>query len=117
MIEVHHLNASRSRRITWLFEELVVEYQLVTHQRDAGAPLQPRIQDESANHLGFLNARLDQRNYFVGDDLTGADVQLSFVAQLAVRFLGRDAYPDLAAFADRIEARPAYQRAMTRAGA
>ena len=41
MIEVHHLNASRSRRITWLLEELAVEYKLITHQRDAITSLAP----------------------------------------------------------------------------
>jgi glutathione S-transferase len=60
---------------------------------------------------------LKGRDYFVGSDLTGADVQLSFVAQVAVMFNGRDAYPNLTQFVDRIEARPAYQRAMEKGGA
>ena len=55
--------------------------------------------------------------YFVGQDLTGADVQLSFVAQVAVKGAGRDAYPRLSHFVDLIEARPAYQRAIARSGA
>ena len=203
MIEVHHLNASRSRRITWLLEELGLHYELVMYERDAktrlapdalkaihplgkapvirdngvvvfesgaivdylirhygkgrfapaagtpdferytqlmhyaegsamlplllrlyvsrlgeaGAPLKPRIDSETQNHLGFLNAELEGREYFVGDALTGADVQLSFVAQMAIAFGGRDAYPNLTRFVDRIEARPAYQRAMARGGA
>lgn len=140
MIEVHHLNASRSRRITWLLEELGVDYQLVTYKRDAttnlappelkkvhplgkapvirdNAPLQPRIESEMQNHLGFLNNELNGRNYFVGNDLTGADVNLSFVAQVAVTFGGREAYPNLTQFVDRIEARPAYKRAIEKAGA
>ena len=84
---------------------------------DAGAPLQPRIQSETQNHLGFLNNELQGRDYFVGNDLTGADVNLSFVAQIAVTFNGREAFPNLTQFVDRIEARPAYQRAMTKGGA
>lgn len=203
MIEVHHLNASRSRRITWMLEELGVDYKIVMYQRDAttrlappelkaihplgkapvirdngevffesgaiieylvrqygkgrfapavgsadynryvaflhyaegsamlplmlrlyagrlgdaAAPLQPRIQSEMQNHLGFLNDQLTGREFFVGKDLTGADVQLSFVAQMAVMFAGRDAFPNLTKFVDRIEARPAYQRAMAKGGA
>jgi glutathione S-transferase len=203
MIEVHHLNASRSRRITWLLEELGLEYTVISYQRDpvtrlappelkavhplgkspvirddgrviiesgaivdylirhygkgrlappaasadydryvqllhyaegsamlplllklyvgrlgeAGAPLHPRIQSEIQNHLGWLDAELTGRDYFVGDSLTGADVQLSFVAQLGVQFCGRDAFPNLTQFAERIEARPAYQRAIARSGA
>jgi glutathione S-transferase len=203
MIELHHLNASRSRRITWLLEELGVAYTLVKHQRDAttnlappslkaihplgkapvirddgqvvfesgaiidylirrygdgrlapatgtrdyeryvqflhyaegsamlplmlrlyvgrlgeaGAPLMPRIESETRNHLGFLNDSLEGREWFVGNSLTGADVQLSFVAQVGVMFNGREAFPELTRFVDRVEARPAYQRAIARAGA
>ena len=35
MIKLHHLNKSRSKRIIWLLEELGVEYQLLTYQRDS----------------------------------------------------------------------------------
>ncbi|MCB5195398.1 glutathione S-transferase family protein [Deefgea salmonis] len=203
MIEVHHLNESRSRRITWMLEELGLPYDVITYQRDAktrlappelmqihplgkapvlrdngevliesgaiieylarqygngrfapamgtpdynryiqflhyaegsamlplmlklyvgflgeaGAPLQPRIQSELANHLGYLNTELTHRDYFVGNELSGADVQISFVAQMAVKFAGRDTYPNLSRFVDMIEARPAYQRAMGKSGA
>lgn len=34
MIEVHHLNNSRSQRILWLLEELELEYDVVRYQRD-----------------------------------------------------------------------------------
>ncbi|MES2104879.1 MAG: glutathione S-transferase [Pseudomonadota bacterium] len=202
MIEIHHLNESRSRRITWMLEELGEPYQVIGYQRDAdtrlappelqlihplgkapvlrdngevffesgaiieylvrrygkgrfapaidtpdynrymqflhyaegsamlplmlklyvgklgeaGAPLQPRIQSELQNHLGFLDKELEQRSYFVGNELTGADVQLSFVAQVVMRG-GRDNFPNLTRFVDMIEARPAYQRAIAKSGA
>ena len=89
----------------------------VSRLGEAGAPLHPRIESEMQNHLGFLNAELEGRSYFVGNDLTGADVQLSFVAQVAVRGAGREAYPNLRRFVDLIDARPAYQRAIARSGA
>jgi glutathione S-transferase len=203
MIEVHHLQASRSRRITWMLEELGQPYEVITYARDAttnlappelkaihplgkapilrdgsvtliesgaiidylvraygkghyvpaltspdynryqqmlhyaegsamlplllrlyvsrlgdaGKPLHPRIASEMDNHLGWLNSELAGRQWFVGHDITGADVNLSFVAQMAIRFAGRDAYPNLTTFVDRIEARPAYIRAITRSGA
>lgn len=203
MIEVHHLNESRSRRITWMLEELGQPYTVVNYERDAktrlappelkqlhplgkapvlrdkgevliesgaiidylvreygkgqfspamgtsdynrynqlmhyaegsamlplmlklyvgklgeaGAPLHPRIDSELQNHLGYLDAELANRNFFVGDSLSGADVQLSFIAQIAVKNAGRDAYPNLTRFVDMIEARPAYQRAIARSGA
>jgi glutathione S-transferase len=37
MITVHHLAASRSRRIVWLLEELGVEYQIERYARDPGS--------------------------------------------------------------------------------
>lgn len=203
MIEVHHLRESRSRRITWMLEELGLDYEVINYDRDpntrlappelkrihplgkapvvrdgseiliesgaiieylvrvygkgnfspavgtsdynryiqllhyaegsamlplmlklyvgflgeAGAPLQPRIQSELKNHLGYLNKELEDRNYFVGSTLTGADVQISFIAQIAVQGAGRDAYPNLTRFVDMIEARPAYQKAIAKNGA
>ncbi len=202
MIEVHHLQQSRSRRITWLLEELGQPYEVIIYQRDpqtmlappellaihplgkapvlrdngevfiesgaiidylvrrygngqfsppidtpdynryvqllhyaegsamlplliklyvgflgsAGAPLQPRINSELQNHLGYLNSELAGREFFVGNSLTGADIQLSFVAQSAIKGPGREAYPNLARFVDMVQARPAYQRAIARSG-
>src|SRR5262245_50245519 len=41
MLEVHHLNNSRSQRILWLLEELGADYQIVHYQRDATTMLAP----------------------------------------------------------------------------
>jgi glutathione S-transferase len=41
MIEVHHLNNSRSQRILWLLEELGLEYTIVPYQRDPKTRLAP----------------------------------------------------------------------------
>jgi len=41
MITVHHLNASRSLRILWLLEELVLPYEIVRYQRDPKTLLAP----------------------------------------------------------------------------
>jgi len=202
MIEVHHLNESRSRRITWLLEELGLDYTVHAYQRnpktrlappelekihplgkapvirdgdevifesgaiieylvrkygngrlapasdsrdynrylqflhyaegsamlplmlklytsrlgEGAAPLQPRIESEMQRHLGFLNSELAGQGYFIGNELTGADVQLSFAVQMAVKFCGEEAYPNLAAFVRRIEARDAYRRAIEKPG-
>ena len=35
--------------------------------KDAGAPLHPRIQSESANHLGYCEQALEGRSFFVAD--------------------------------------------------
>ena len=41
MIEVHHLNNSRSQRILWLLEELALDYRIVPYQRDPKTRLAP----------------------------------------------------------------------------
>jgi glutathione S-transferase len=41
MIEVHHLNNSRSQQILWLLEELELPYELVKYQRNAQTNLAP----------------------------------------------------------------------------
>lgn len=202
MIEVHHLNNSRSQRILWLLEELELPYEIVHYQRDpltqlapeslkkihplgkspvlkdgetvviesgaileylvrrhgrgrlapaesspdwirylqlvhyaegsamlpvmlrlytarlgdAGAPLAPRIVSEIENHVGWLDAELEGREWFVGDALTAADIQLSFVIQATRLLHGLEPFPNLAAFLERIQARPAYRRSLERGG-
>ena len=46
---------------------------------EAAAPLKERLDGEIDNHLGYVNAALKGRPYLLGDSLTGADVQMSFV--------------------------------------
>jgi glutathione S-transferase len=41
MIEVHHLNNSRSQRVLWMLEELGVPYTVVRYERDAKTLLAP----------------------------------------------------------------------------
>jgi glutathione S-transferase len=41
MIEVHHLNNSRSQRVLWMLEELGLEYTVIRYQRDAKTMLAP----------------------------------------------------------------------------
>jgi glutathione S-transferase len=203
MIQVHHLNNSRSQRVLWLLEELGVDYEIVKHQRDAetnlapesleavhplgksplvvdgdtvviesgaiieylvreygngklvpkdgtpealrhlqlmhyaegsamlplmlrlytgrlgeaAAPLAPRIDSEIQRHIGYLESLLEGRDWFVGDELGAADIQLSFAVQAARMLHGLDEFPNLAAYLDRIQARPAYRRAIERGGA
>src|SRR5215475_4234151 len=41
MIEVHHLNNSRSQQVLWLLEELELPYELVKYQRNPQTNLAP----------------------------------------------------------------------------
>jgi glutathione S-transferase len=202
VIEVHHLNNSRSQRVLWLLEELGLPYELVKYQRDAttnlapeslkkihrlgkspvvrdgelvliesgaileyvvrkygkqrlapaesspdwprylqlmhyaegsamlpvmlklylsrigeaGAPLAPRVTSEIENHFGFLDGELAHSEFFVGKELTAADINLSFPIQAARLLHGLDQFPNLARFLERMHARPAYKRALERGG-
>jgi glutathione S-transferase len=81
---------------------------------DAAAPLQPRIDGEIANHLSYMQDGLGTREFFVGNDLTGADIQLLFVLEAAGARLAP--YERLVAYRDRMHARPAYRRGIEKGG-
>ncbi len=84
---------------------------------EAGAPLKPRIESEIANHLGYVDGALAGRSYLLGNELTGADIQMSFVGELAEAFGKRAAHPHLDAWTKRLHERPAYKAALERGGA
>ncbi len=86
----------------------------VSRLGEAGAPLQPRIDSELANHLGYVNGSLKDREWLLGDQMSGADIQMSFVGE-AARGL-RASYPHLDAWVRRFQQRPAYRRALERGG-
>jgi glutathione S-transferase len=89
----------------------------VSRLKEAGAPLHPRIDGEMANHLGYVNRALEGRAFFIGDTLTGADIQMSFVAEMAKVFDRIGPYPNLAGWLERMHARPAFQRSVEKGGA
>ena len=81
---------------------------------DAGAPLAPRIDSEIANHIGFVDRALKGREWLIGDSLTAADIQMSFVGE-ALR-TARPMFPAVDAWVKRFQARPAYRKALERGG-
>lgn len=200
MIQIHHLNNSRSQRVLWLLEEMDLSYEIIPYRRmspvplappelkkvhplgkspvmvdgairiaesgaiveylietygkggfkprhgtaeywtyvewlhyaegsamlplmlslysgmlgEGAAPLRPRIESEIANHFGYMESCLEGRQFFVGDTLTGADIQLLFVLEAAGEEL--KAFPGLSAYRERMQARPAYRRAIAKGG-
>ncbi|MEQ6250049.1 glutathione S-transferase [Sulfitobacter sp. HNIBRBA3233] len=83
---------------------------------DAGEPLHPRINDELDNHFSYMESVIRPSGHFVLDDLSAADIMLSFPAQIAMRLRDADQYPKLGAFCTMIEARPAFRRAVEKGG-
>src|SRR5260370_37945134 len=75
------------------------------------------IEPQIAQHLSYLETELGKHRWFAGNEVTAADIQMSFPLEAAAARAGLDASrPNLAAFLDRIHARPAYQRALERGG-
>jgi glutathione S-transferase len=75
------------------------------------------IAPQLTNHLPFLEGELASRDWFAGNAISGADIQMSFPLEAATTRAGLDSrYPKLQAFLARIHARPAYQRAVERGG-
>ena len=89
----------------------------VSRLKEAGSPLHPRIESEIANHLGYIEGALGKREFFVGPSLSGADIQMSFVAEVARSFGKLAAYPNFAAWLTRMHARPAFKRSVDQGGA
>ena len=78
---------------------------------DAAAPLQPRIQEQIGAHVAYFAQCLGDNDWLVNNELSGADIMMSFIAELAsAQGLGAR-FPNVAAYASRLQARPAWIKA------
>ena len=111
---------AHSRYLEWLhFAEgsamTPILLQLYTSRLgDAAAPLQPRIAQQLESHFAYMETMVGESGFFVGESLTGADIMMSFPAEIAVmQGLAADK-PKLTAFVAAMHARPAWQAAAKR---
>jgi glutathione S-transferase len=90
---------------------------LINLERAGAAPAElARVDVEIDNQLGYIERRFNDREYVMGSALSGADIQLSFVGELAAARTDCRAYPRMIAWVRRFQARPAYRAALTRGG-
>lgn len=82
---------------------------------EAAGPLMPRIEEQIASHLDFIESELGDKPFIMGDELTGADIMLSFVAEIAAVQGQLASRPRLFAYARRLQARPAWIEAAGKA--
>ena len=76
-----------------------------------------RIQPMVDVHLDYVEAELASRPWFAGDEMTGADIMMSFPLEAARGRAGLGpSRPHTIAWLARIHARPAYQAALERGG-
>jgi glutathione S-transferase len=81
-----------------------------------GAGLHPRIASEMANHLGYVNGALADRDWLVDNTFSGADIQMSFVGEVCRAMGQADAHPNITSWVERFQARPAYIAALEKGG-
>ena len=84
----------------------------------AASPVTARINERIKQMLAFVDSELGSGPWFAGEDFTAADVMMTFPFTTLKHFLDVDTapFPNIVAYLKRIESRPAYQRAMARAG-
>jgi len=82
-----------------------------------GKKLGTRIQPMIDRHLDYVEAELAQRPWFAGDELSAADIMMSFPLEAARSRAGLDASrPATIAWLDKVHARPAYRAALAKGG-
>jgi glutathione S-transferase len=75
--------------------------------------LAPQIERQ----LDLMEAELGRSAWFAGAEITGADVMMSFPVEAAKSRAGLGTRPKMAAWLEKVHARPAYQRALEKGGA
>jgi glutathione S-transferase len=68
------------------------------------------------NNMVFIENYLAKNEWFAGTQMTGADFQMSFPLEAAVAGRAIGNYPNVTAWVKRVQARPAYQRALKAGG-
>jgi glutathione S-transferase len=80
------------------------------------ATQQGYVDPQRAAHLDLMEAELSRGAWFAGESFTAADVMLSFPVEAAAARGGLGERPRLAAWLDRIHARPGYRAALGKGG-
>jgi len=91
--------------------------QLVLSMGGEGNPTSVFVNDRSRRGWAMIEARLGEKPFFGGANLTTADIMMVYCVTTSRAFRGTsiDPYPNLKAYLRRIGERPAYKRAMAKA--
>jgi len=75
------------------------------------------VNPEISLNMGYVDQYLSEHQWFTGEQLSGADFQMSFPleASVASGTLG-DKYPNILAYVQRFQARDAYRKALAEGG-
>ena len=114
-----------ARYVYWLhFAEgslmslMIVGLVLTRVPEATASPVGTRMQNRIRQTLTFIDSELARAPCFAGPDFTAADIMMTFAFTTMRHFLDYDLapYPNILAYLARIEARPAYRKAMAVAG-
>ena len=80
------------------------------------SPMDKAATEELERGLSYLDALLAGNDWLMGDVFTAADVQMSFIPELAREVGAAGVHPAIEAWQARLYARPAFHRAIARGG-
>ncbi|MEY4269646.1 MAG: hypothetical protein RLZZ58_862 [Pseudomonadota bacterium] len=82
-----------------------------------GAPIDVAATGELETALAYIETLLGDRAWLVGDAFTAADIQMSFIPELARAVGVFDGHAKITSWQARLYARPAFHRSIERGGA
>jgi glutathione S-transferase len=74
------------------------------------------VDPQLKSHIDYWEAELSKAEWFAGPAFTAADIMMSFPLEAGAARAGAASRPKVAAFLQRIHARPAYGKALERGG-
>ena len=111
---LYWLQFAEGSLMTLLLIALVLSRIPAANDSPAGARVAARMKQM----LSFVEGELGSGPFFTGEEFTTADIMMTFPFTTMRRFLDYDLapLPNIVAYLKRVEARPAYRKAMTLAG-
>ena len=100
----------------WAFAPLLLKLLLLVEQEPKPPVISGFADGEVALHLAYIQEFLGDKPYLLGDRLQGPDFGMGYILQLAHRVGALEGYPALESYLGRLTGRPAFKRAMERAG-
>lgn len=83
---------------------------------EASNPLLPDIRAEMTTHISYIDFILGDHEFFIDNRLTGVDIMMSFILEVAAAHGMLSNFANLQAYLNHIHDRPAYKEAMKKSG-
>lgn len=114
---------ARARFLQWLHYpegSAFAPLSLVMLAQMSDQPLPPLVdgfaQSEAQLQLGYIASSLGEQPYILGEEFSACDIGLGYITSLADRLGLLGDYSTLRQYLERLQARPAFQRALEKTG-